>query len=268
MSTARLLEMASRTYESHDTADRETWRARTESISRSSIKVIALLGSWVTAFALVTFGAASPAFAAAMFMGLGDLPGGEFSSAARAGSADGTVVVGFGDDGDAKDGEKAFRWENEVMTPLDGPPCQVPSGCDSRADDVSANGSVIVGRDGPHRAPGGRPGSAGRFSFRWQNDVMTLLCVGDFSFFFGISDGSSFGVSTDGSVVVGSCGEAFRWTEADGAVRLGLLRGSGDPRSMCPLPGSSAKGVSADGSVVVGRSDSVGEPDWSPPPEC
>ncbi len=71
--------------------------------------------------AFIALGTASPASAEAMFMGLGDLPGGEFSSAARAVSADGSVVVGFGDDGDAKDGEKAFRWENGVMTPLDGP---------------------------------------------------------------------------------------------------------------------------------------------------
>ncbi len=75
MSTASLPEMASRTSESHETAHTETWRARTDSISRPSIKVIALLGFCVTASALVTFGGASPASAEAMFMGLGDLPG-------------------------------------------------------------------------------------------------------------------------------------------------------------------------------------------------
>ncbi len=103
-------------------------------------------------FIFAASGSATPASAEAVFMGLGDLPAGEFSSAARAVSADGSIVVGFSDDGDARDGEKAFRWENGVMTPLDGPPCQLRSGCDSRAEDVSADGSVIVGRDGPHRA--------------------------------------------------------------------------------------------------------------------
>ncbi len=71
--------------------------------------------------AYMALGTASSA-SAAMFMGLGDLPGGEFSSHARAVSVDGLVVVGFSDDGDARDGEKAFRWENGVMTALDGHP--------------------------------------------------------------------------------------------------------------------------------------------------
>ncbi len=99
-------------------------------------------------FAFMAFETTSPASAEAMFMGLGDLPGGEFSSAARAVSADGSIVVGFSDDGDAMDGEKAFRWENGVMTALDGPLCETADGapvaCRSVAADSSADGSVIV----------------------------------------------------------------------------------------------------------------------------
>ncbi len=55
----------------------------------------------------------------------------------------------------------------------------------------------------------------------------------------------AYGVSADGSVVVGGSGDslAFRWTPATGMVSLGALHGGG---------WSWAHGVSADGTVVVG----------------
>ena len=62
-------------------------------------------------------------------------------------------------------------------------------------------------------------------------------------------------VSADGSVVVGSSGnangydEAFRCTQGTGMVGLGVLDSNNQYRS------SSANGVSADGSVVVGSSE-------------
>jgi probable HAF family extracellular repeat protein len=60
----------------------------------------------------------------------------------------------------------------------------------------------------------------------------------------------AFGVSADGSVVVGQAGgnlinEAFRWTSAGGMVGLGSLPGDDL---------STAYGASAGGSVVVGSS--------------
>ncbi|MCE1244985.1 MAG: autotransporter domain-containing protein [Oryzomicrobium sp.] len=55
---------------------------------------------------------------------------------------------------------------------------------------------------------------------------------------------SAYGVSADGSVVVGeNLDRAFRWTEATGMVSLGTLNNGSS---------SYANGVSADGSVVVG----------------
>ena len=55
-------------------------------------------------------------------------------------------------------------------------------------------------------------------------------------------------LSADGSVLVGSDLEAFRWTQADGLVRLGFLTNNYY---------SDANGVSADGSVIVGASYGV-----------
>jgi probable HAF family extracellular repeat protein len=66
----------------------------------------------------------------------------------------------------------------------------------------------------------------------------------------GGSESEAFGVSADGSVVVGwaynAAGQtrAFRWTASGGMQDLGTLPGG----SL-----SVAYGVSADGSVVVGR---------------
>jgi probable HAF family extracellular repeat protein len=71
----------------------------------------------------------------------------------------------------------------------------------------------------------------------------------------GSSFSQAFGVSADGSVVVGrSPGqnigrEAFRWTETGGMQALGDLPGGGFS--------SSAEGASADGSVVVGFGNSA-----------
>ncbi|TVR95113.1 MAG: hypothetical protein EA406_14580, partial [Rhodospirillales bacterium] len=66
----------------------------------------------------------------------------------------------------------------------------------------------------------------------------------------GGSSSRAFGVSADGSVVVGQSSsasgpEAFRWTADGGMVGLGILEGRNQ---------SVARAVSADGSVVVGQS--------------
>ncbi len=66
-------------------------------------------------------------------------------------------------------------------------------------------------------------------------------------------ESGAYGVSADGSVIVGWATDAngfwraFRWTEAEGMQELGTLGGSE----------SGASGVSADGSVVVGKADNA-----------
>lgn len=83
-------------------------------------------------------------------------------------------------------------------------------------------------------------------------DAASFIGLGDLP--GGILNSSARGVSSDGSVVVGSSAsthgtEAFRWTSTNGMVSLGDLPGGAVL--------SQASGVSADGSVVVGLSQSA-----------
>jgi hypothetical protein len=74
------------------------------------------------------------------FQGLGDLPGGGFSSLAYDVSADGSTVVG---NGESASGTEAFRWRLDTGMQGLG---DLPGGdFFSHAQDVSADGSVIVG---------------------------------------------------------------------------------------------------------------------------
>jgi len=170
------------------------------------------------------------------FQGLGDLPGGGFSSQAHGVSADGSVIVGYGT---TDSGPEAFRWESNVMTGLG----DLPGGWFwSQAWKVSSNGLVVVGRSESSESWESNDFEA----FRWQNGVMVGigdLPGGDFS-------SCATDVSGNGSVVVGYSessyyDEAFRWTANDGMVGLGKL-----PRAYY----SRAYAVSEAGSVVVGSS--------------
>jgi probable HAF family extracellular repeat protein len=106
----------------------------------------------------------------------------------------------------------------------------------SRADGVSADGSVVVGLSGP-QVVGSDQAS------RWTA-ATGMVGLG----FVPPATGTSWAlaVSGDGSTVVGNSGspdQAFRWTASGGMVGLGFL----------PTGGSSvANAVNADGSVVVG----------------
>lgn len=116
----------------------------------------------------------------------------------------------------------------------------------SKAYGVSADGSVVIGGGVSTNSVGGRVRANETEAFRWQNGVMTGLGDlpgGDFG-------STAYGVSVDGSVVVGSSESAnglkpFRWQN-------GVMTGLSD------LPGGAdsvrniAFAVSADGSVVVG----------------
>jgi probable HAF family extracellular repeat protein len=166
---------------------------------------------------------------------LGTLTGGSYSEA-RGVSANGNVVVGSSI---STNGDRAFRWTNNVMTDLG----TLPGGTSSDASGVSADGNVVVGSSSSTN--GGR-------AFRWTNNVMTdlgTLTGGAYSF--------ASGVSADGNVVVGDSystngpgpgvSTAFRWTN-NVMTDLGTLTGGSY---------SQASGVSANGNVVVGSSGST-----------
>jgi uncharacterized membrane protein len=157
-------------------------------------------------------------------------------SNAYAVSDGGKTVVGLGWDGCKA---SAFRWTKKTgmvsLGSLDGQA--------SRANDISADGSVIVGWD--DSPVGERRGAI------WVNGAERLLSPS------GTFVGSSEAVSSNGRVVVGgeaSRGperrQAYRWTENKGVTLLGRLRGTGTG----PLGIASALGVTDDGRVIVGFS--------------
>jgi probable HAF family extracellular repeat protein len=117
----------------------------------------------------------------------------------------------------------------------------LPGGVISGAGAISADGSTVVGN-----CNYGATGAYAVEGFRWTR---TEGMVG-LGFLPGAGSGGSlaFGVSADGSVIVGGSSsaagsQAFRWTAASGMVGLGYVPGG---------TFSGATNVSANGSVVVG----------------
>lgn len=163
------------------------------------------------------------------------------TGSARGVSANGGVIVGGSSALGGNGRDRAFRWtqaggiENLGVLNSDG------SGFidESRAHDVSADGSVIVGASVDGATLQSR-------AVRWVGTAIESLGV-----LSGGNDSFAYGISADGSTIVGSSDsgsgvgqEAFRWTEAGGMVGLGKLNGGNV---------SEAKAVSRDGSVVVGQ---------------
>jgi uncharacterized membrane protein len=207
------------------------------------------------------------------FTPLPDLPGGAVGTFVTALSANGEVAVGFS----ASDFHPAFqnaalypfRWARDTgMVALSEWP--------GLANDVSADGSVVVGRYSLVNPP--RP----EVAFRWaaETDIVNLPDLNELgtSHAYSVSsdgttvagksggqavlwvDGGSpldLGVATtltvfissDGSVAAGTdttpfAFDAFRWTAAEGAVSLGDLPGRAG--------GASVRDMTPDGRVIVG----------------
>ena len=147
-------------------------------------------------------------------------------------SADGTTIVG------GANSPRAFRWTATEGTTVLG---TLPGHTSSRANGVSADGSVAVGF-----SANGTTSEA----FRWTASG-GMVGLGHLP---GLSQSYAAGVSRDGSVVVGDGSsavsgsyEAFRWTEADGMQGLGDIPGG--------IGHTLATAVSDDGSVVVGTAN-------------
>jgi probable HAF family extracellular repeat protein len=171
--------------------------------------------------------------------GLGDLPGGIFYSYASSVSADGSVVVGYGN---SANGYEAFRWtQSDGMVGLGDLPGGLFYGY---ASSVSADGSVVVG--GSY--------NASRYeAFRWtQSDGMVGL--GGLP---GANLSYARGVSADGSVVVGqsrnaSGDEAFVWNATEGMSSLQSLLASAGVSNLTGWQLEYASAVSANGRTIVG----------------
>lgn len=126
-------------------------------------------------------------------VGLGDLPGGSFNSGARAVSADGSVVVGYGR---SDSGPEAFRWtEARGMVGLG----DLPGGSfESYGWDVSADGSVVVGWGTT---------DIGSEAFIWDaehgmRNLKDVLTTGGLDL-TGWTLAQAWGISADGFTIVG-----------------------------------------------------------------
>jgi probable HAF family extracellular repeat protein len=173
--------------------------------------------------------------AEAGMVGLGDLPGGFFSSEAFGCSADGSIVCGSSDDGSAGEGGTPFRWTQESglvwLGSLGGPTTY------GQGQAASDDGSVIVGAS---QTQGGIE------TYRWT-EADGMVSIGDLP--GGITLARATGISGDGARIVGygstdngGFNKAFLWTENAGMVEIGDGR-------------NAALGISRDGSTIVGIDD-------------
>ncbi|MBL8200979.1 MAG: hypothetical protein JNK40_08410 [Chromatiales bacterium] len=176
---------------------------------------------------------------AAGIVSLGILPGGtNFLSYAYGASGDGSVIAGRA----VRNIYEATRWTSATGTVglggLSGP----PTGSEALA--ISADGSVLVGTS---NAPSGVE------SFRWTA-ATGMTSLGHLPGHLGFEVSRAWGISSDGSIIVGealnasNAAEAYRWTSQTGMVGLGFLPGGSS---------SVARDVSADGSIVVGRAEGL-----------
>jgi len=182
--------------------------------------------------------------AACGMINIGEFPGRNNIIAARAVSADGSVLAGSGS---SLSGHEAYRWTHSRgffgLGDLPGDPFL------SAANDISAGGDVIVGR-------GNNP--SGQEAIRWTQ-AGGMVGLGDLP--GGPHSSEALGTSADGSTVVGygsvpSGEDCFVWTQAGGMVSIGDLPGG--------INQCWAFAVSADGSVVVGFGTGVGHPGGPP----
>lgn len=185
---------------------------------------------------------------------LGDFAGGETVSFATAVSGEGTVVAGYGTGPDSD--RQAFRWTSATgMVGLG----RLPNAVRSEAHAVSADGSVVVGRNDF------RVGLAGVRSeaFRWTASE-GMIGLADFQ--GPVVNTIAFDVSGDGSVIVGRSqvnenSAAFYWTAESGMVNLQDLLVSLGATNLDGWQLVQAEGITPDGITIVGTGlhNGVGE---------
>jgi len=124
----------------------------------------------------------------------------------------------------------------------------LPGGAlDSVAFDISADGSVVVGR---------AAGARGAEAFRWT-EAGGMVGLGDVG--AGATDSQALAVSADGSVIVGSGARgAIIWDAAHGVRDLKQVLTLDLGLDLTGWNLFSATGVSADGHTIVGRGSGPG----------
>ena len=135
-------------------------------------------------------------------------------------------------------------------------------GYHSAANDVSGNGTIVVGKSA-YRAVLGGPGSGTYYyeAFRWtdangnnQFDLAEMQGLGFLEYSGSSPQSSASAVTSDGSVIVGKSdsddgSQAFLWTLTDPDTREGEMIGLG---ILDGYTHSNALDVSADGSIIIG----------------
>jgi probable HAF family extracellular repeat protein len=176
-------------------------------------------------------------------IGLGDLPGGVFSSSASGVTPDGAIVVGTSI---SSSSWEAYRWTQSGgmvgLGDLPGADAGGPNQSTSGANGVSADGAVIVGWSYSDWMVGE--------GFRWSGSFAAL---GDFP--GGEQESIAHAISADGSVIVGAGDERtepFRWTQGAGMAPLRTPLPDGGPVS-------AARAASANGAVIVGSINDIGD---------
>lgn len=144
--------------------------------------------------------------------GLGDLPGGKYFSRAEGASADGSVIVGYSNAGEIVDGgeghtlkwvfDQAFRWTAGTGMVALGSSHQGPEP-ESRANDVSADGQVVVGWAGVGDPLIGARGASIWFGDQDPQQIYDLLIAQGATGLDGWILASAEAVSADGRTVVG-----------------------------------------------------------------
>lgn len=177
---------------------------------------------------------------AAVFVPLGDLPGGDNFSAAYDLSADGHTVLGASS---TESGLQLFRWSAEAGFRL------IPA---FDAEAISGDGAIVVGSFETDRLE----------AVKWD-EASGIIPLGVLPTEPGFAEFSAaLDASNDGATIVGvgstlgsPFSEALLWNSSAGILPLGFLAED------APVPGafslSYANAVSADGSVAVGASAST-----------
>ena len=207
----------------------------------STIFLVALVAASLPAF--VAAGAKSqptPTRRGASFVGIGDLPGGDFHSEALAVSDDGRVVIGRSSSADFV--EEGLRFANGTLSPLLGPG-GVPMGSEPRG--LTPDGAIVAGKILV---------SGNLEAARWT-EATGWIGLGDLT--GGLSLSQALGISADGTVIVGwgtsHVGfEAARWVGGQ-AIVMGDLDGG--------AYNSAAGLASTDGTTIVGTGHSAQGPE-------